>query len=535
VRYGSGVTDDNGEYRIYFTMPATWPDGTPIQPGDLTVLVATDNFAVQASDTFTFQANQPSPSPKPYVNVNPESGGPETPVTVSGGGFPPNAHLNAYLARVVSAMRASENPEVYASTTADAAGNFTMSFTIPRTWKGTDDSIDSGKLLVVVATDNFSVQASDSFDYFVNVPRPSINLSPASGGAGTPVTVSGGGFPANLPVGVYLGVFGDQIGRGSAQRYATGVTDGDGNYRMTLTMPATWPDGSPVAQDRLIVMVASDDFSVQVSDVFNYLLPGPVPPTLTPTPTSTPQVPPTATPQSSLALAPTSGRAGTVVTVVGVGFPGNTPVALYLAAFDGGGEGSGRNQQYAAATTDASGAFALAFTVPAEWPNGEEIESGRLVVLVATNDFGTQASTLFDYQGTSAAGNESTEPTPEPATPVPTATATPAPTDTVKPSPTNTATPVPTNTATPVPTDTATSVPTATATPLPTDTATPVPTATATPLPTDTATPIPTETPVPSPTESVISEPLTATPTEEPPTPTDTVVAPTTPISGTNP
>ena len=124
------------------------------------------------------------------------------------------------------------------------------------------------------------------------------------GGAGTPVTVSGGGFPANLPVGVYLGVFGDQIGRGSAQRYASGVTDDNGNYRMTLTMLATWPDGSPVAQDRLVVMVASDDFSVQVSDVFNYLLPGPVQPTLTPTPTSTPPVRPTATPQSSIVLAP---------------------------------------------------------------------------------------------------------------------------------------------------------------------------------------------------------------------------------------
>ena len=127
--------------------------------------------------------------------------------------------------------------------------------------------------------------------------------------------------------------------------------------------------------------------------------------------------------------------------MVGVGFPGNTPVALYLATFDGGGEGSGLNQQYAAATTDASGAFALAFTVPAEWPNGEEIESGRLVVLVATNDFGTQASALFDYQGTSAASDQSAPPTP-----IPSATATPAKTAT--PLPPATATPVPTNTAT---------------------------------------------------------------------------------------
>lgn len=489
MRYAVGVTDSRGEYRLSFVMPATWPDGTPIEPGPLTVLVATDNFGVEASDTFEFQAPRPPVSAVPYVTVNPGSGGPDTPVTVLGGGFPPNTRVNAHLARIVSAsLRSSDNPAVYASATTDGQGNFVFSFTIPRQWKDTNDNIDTGKLLVVVATDDFRVQASDTFDYFVTVPRPSINVVPLSGGAGTPVAVNGGGFPAHTPVSVYLGVFGDQIGRGTAQRYASTVTDSRGNYGMAFTMPATWPDGSPVAQDRLIILVATDDFSVQVSEVFTYLLPAPVPPTNTPTPTNTPPAPPTATPQPSLSLAPAAGAAGTVVNAVGGGFPPGQPVAVYLAAFDGEGEGSGRNQQYGAAIVDANGNYVISFAMPRNWPNGEEIDSGRIVVLVATNDFRTQATAIFDYRRAAAAG--SGEPLPAPTD---TPTATPEP---------PTATPTPTNTPEP-------------------------PTAT----PTSTNTPEP---PTATPTETATPEPPTATP-EPSPTPTNTEIPPpAVPITGTN-
>lgn len=507
TRYVSGVTDARGEYRMSFVMPATWPDGAPIEAGDLTVLVATENFTVEASDTFTFQAARPPVSPAPYISVNPGSGGPDTPVVVLGGGFPANMRVNAHLARVVSAaLRSSDSPEAYASAITDGQGNFSLSFVIPRQWKGTNDNIDTGKLLVVVATDNFAVQASDTFDFFVTVPRPSINVAPASGGAGTPVAVSGGGFPADRPVAVYLGVFGDQIGRGAAQRYATAVTDRNGNYGMAFTMPATWPDGSPVAQERLIIVVATDDFSVQVSETFSYVLPAPIP--ATPTPTHTPPAPPT--PQASLNLAPTSGGAGARVNAVGSGFPPATSIALYLAAFDGEGEGDGRNEQYATGVTDVNGNYALVFTAPERWPNGEQIDSGRIVVLVATNDFSTQATALFAYTRAAAAGAG------EAAAPTATATDTPIPptaTDTPAPTATNTAT------STPVP-PTATATATATETPLP-----PTPTATDTPVPpTATATAQPEEEP-----------PATAEPEEEASPANGELPPPAAPITATNP
>jgi hypothetical protein len=567
VRAGCGVTDSRGNYRFQITAPATWPDGSPIAPGQLTVVVATDDFGTEATDTFELQAPPPPVSSEPYLDVNPSSGEPGTPVTLSGGGFPPNTRIDVYLARIVSAAaQAQDEPESYASATTDGQGNFRFGFTIPDEWADSDDAVDDGKLVVIVATPGFGVQASDTFDFFREVPRPSINLSPSAGTAGTPITVSGGGFPDDTPVSVYLGVFGAQIGPNNAQRYASTVTDDDGDYRLVFTLPATWPNGSPVTESRLIVLVATDDFSVQTGAVLDYTPTGSAP---TATPTSTPVGGPTPDINPSLSLAPGSGGEGTVVSAVASGFPPNTAVTLYLAAFDGEGEGGGENQRYSAGVTDSNGNVTLTFTVPDEWPNGEEIETGRIVVLVATNDFAEQATAIFDYRNTLSAADAPADaptatPVPPTATPTevpPTATAEPtvAPAETGEPveEPTAapTATPVepaatkePTAapTATPVP-PTPTPVP-PTATPVP-PTATPVP-PTVTSAPTDTATPLPpTTTPVPP---TATATPLPPTPTEEPPTPTEVpptatevppddppapppaVPAPAEPITGTN-
>jgi len=54
---------------------------------------------------------------------------------------------------------ASSHPKSYVSATTDGNGNFTVGWTIPRQWAN-GDTIKDGKLVVVVATDNFNVQAS---------------------------------------------------------------------------------------------------------------------------------------------------------------------------------------------------------------------------------------------------------------------------------------------------------------------------------------------------------------------------------------
>jgi hypothetical protein len=52
-------TNVDGEYNGVLTIPATWPTGEVIPAGPLIVLVATNDFSVQASATFTYTGATP--------------------------------------------------------------------------------------------------------------------------------------------------------------------------------------------------------------------------------------------------------------------------------------------------------------------------------------------------------------------------------------------------------------------------------------------------------------------------------------------
>jgi uncharacterized protein YraI len=532
--YATTTTDSHGKGAMFLAMPATWPNGAPIRPGKLELLVATGDFRITAGTDFNFIAPRPTVSAKPNVTVNPDAGGPGTQVGVSGGGFPPNSTLFVYLGGVVRASSASAQP--IASVLSDGNGNFGTFFVMPQRWPN-GDSIETGKLAVLVATGDFGVEAGSTFDFFKTPANASIKIDPSFGGAGTGVTVRGSGFPAHSDVGVYLATLDAQPGSGSPQRFAAGETDSKGRFTLVITMPSFWPDGSPVAQDKIVVTGATDDFSVSANAVFSYAPVGPTwTPTPTPTATTTPPVAPTATPNAYVQLSPRAGSAGTIVAASGGGFPGSTTLYVHIARF-GENSGSGTDYtSYAVGATNPSGDFVIPFSMPAKWPNGHSIATERLIILVATEDFATQASATFDYRGVASAETEATPaasptaaptetPEPEAPTAVPTEVATQAPTE----EPTAVPTAVPTEEATAAPTEAGTEE--ATATPVP-PTATPVP-PTATPVP-PTVTPVPpTATPVP-PTATPV--PPTATPVPapaepEPPTPTPTVTPTVTPTA----
>lgn len=468
--YATGASDRFGNGSLNFMLPAAWPDGSAIQPGKLALLVATGGFGVSASASFDVTAPRPTISPNPFVEINPGSGGPNTQVTVRGGGYPANRPISLYLGGVVRASEAEAATPIV-TTSSDANGNFSTSFAMPARWPD-GSTIATGKLVVLAATSDFGVQASATFDFFVTPPNPSINLAPASGGAGTRVTAAGGGFPANSTVAVYLAPLDAAPGAGALQQYATGVTDGSGRYLLVFTMPGAWPDGGQIAQDRIVVTVATPDFSVAASSTFAYLVTGPTA-TATPTatPTQTPAVAPTPAPNPYAQVSPGAGTAGTLVTVSGGGFPPNTLLFAHLARLDGGAGGSGGYARYASATTDGAGSYTLAFVMPATWPNGAAIATQRLVILVAPESFAVEASTTFNYQQVAAAGDATA--TAPLAPPTSTATATPEP-------PTFTATPEP-PTATPEPPTATPEPPTATATLEPAPTATPEPAPTSDP------------------------------------------------------
>jgi hypothetical protein len=454
--YASGVSDRFGAGSLSFTLPAAWSDGAPIQPGKLTLLVATSDLRVTAAADFDVRAPRPTVAPNPYVEINPESGGPGTQVTVRGGGYPASRAINIYLGGVVRASEADTAPVI--TTSSDANGNFSTLFTLPATWPD-GSRIATGKLVVLAATSDFAVQNSATFDFFVTPPNPSISLSPTSGGASTRVTAAGAGFPANTAVAVYLAPLDAAPGAGALQQYVAGVTDGSGRYSLTFTMPGVWPDGGQITQDRIVVTVATPDFSVSVSSVFAYLVAGPTAtPTPTPLPTSTPPVaPPPLNPYAQ--VSPGSGTAGTTVTVSGGGFPPNTVLYAHLARLDGGAGSGGSYARFASATTDGAGAYVMVFVMPATWPNGATIATQRLVILVAPDTFAVEASTTFSYQQVASAGDEIPSPTATVVPPTATSTAVPLP-------PTDAPTPEP---PTATPSDTATPPDTATPEPTPTE------------------------------------------------------------------
>ncbi|HRW05514.1 MAG TPA: PA14 domain-containing protein [Caldilineaceae bacterium] len=173
------------------------------------------------------------------------------------------------------------------------------------------------------------------------------------------------------------------------------------------------------------------------------------PATTTPTATATPVVPtatPTVTPtvvQPSANVQPGNGGPGSTVIVSGGGFPANTTVNVHLGALIGVRSSATNPVSYATTTTDRTGSYSVAFDLPATWPDGSTIASGELLIMVATEDFGAQATTRLSYS--------SVAPTPT-ATPVDTATPTATATGVQPPTPTATATPsAPTATATSVP------------------------------------------------------------------------------------
>ena len=422
-----------------------------------------------AGAAYEFRRPRPTVAANPYLDAEPGSGGPGAAVVARGGGFPANQAIDIYLAGVAQEnLAVAAAPQPVASARSDGSGNFVASFVMPARWPD-GRTIPNGKLVILAATPDFGVEATDTFNFFTSRPNPSVTINPSAGGAGTTVTASGGGFPANVEVGVYLSALDAQVGGGEPYRYAVTMTDYNGRYSMSFAMPAFWPDGSPVAQSKLVVTVANQDWSIAATAVFHYALPGPTAtPTQTGTPTNTPAVSPTPTLNPAARVNPRSGGPGTFVTVTGGGFPANAMLYANLAPIDSSAGSGLEYARYATTMSDGSGNYALAFAMPERWPDGRTIATGRLVILVTTDDMLVQAGTSFDYRGVATAGGDPTATT-EPESP--TATAEP-PTATSEP-PTATAEPP---TATSEPPNATAEPPTATPEP-PTATAEP-PTAT---------------------------------------------------------
>ncbi len=97
-----------------------------------------------------------------------------------------------------------------------------------------------------------------------------------------------------MRVRVYLGA--ENLGD-TAQSYGEAVTDAEGWLAFVFPMPDRWPNGAPITEKALVLVVANDDLSLRVTAPFNFQPPPPP----QPTPTLLP-----ATPTPTIVITPTS-------------------------------------------------------------------------------------------------------------------------------------------------------------------------------------------------------------------------------------
>jgi hypothetical protein len=96
---------------------------------------------------------------------------------------------------------------------------------------------------------------------------PTIHLSPDNGKAGTPVVVAGEGFPPDSRVEIRLSGVSTEA---TEHAYVSGVTRAGGEFQLSFTMPAFWPNGDPILAPQVLVVASTPDFVSKATAIFHY-------------------------------------------------------------------------------------------------------------------------------------------------------------------------------------------------------------------------------------------------------------------------
>jgi len=84
------------------------------------------------------------------------------------------------------------------------------------------------------------------------------------------IDISGTGFPANVEANVFLQLADGTI---SEESYGTEITDADGLYTLSFSIPATMPDGAPMVSGPVTLVVVTQDESAQGTVIVEYVMP----------------------------------------------------------------------------------------------------------------------------------------------------------------------------------------------------------------------------------------------------------------------
>jgi hypothetical protein len=165
--------------------------------------------------------------------------------------------------------------------TADGTGSFSTSFKKPLVHTGTYTIAAIGQTSGFVVTGPFHL-------------LPRLTLSPIAGGPGGKITIFGNAFGANETVNIYW----NYIGPGTGTLMTTAVGDSTGSFKTTASVPSGTTPG--------LIPIAGVGQTSNAVGSYNFLL-----------------YPP------SLALAPLSGSANTILTLSADGFKGSEKVNVF--------------------------------------------------------------------------------------------------------------------------------------------------------------------------------------------------------------
>lgn len=160
------------------------------------------------------------------IAIAPLNGSLNTPIQVIANGFPPNSSVYVGIGVPESEY------EIIHTAQSDAYGLVTTQILIPAFYRGTN--VD--ELVIVVGHDDLAYDDAISVPFTVvadNDSRiPFVNIVPRSGVAGTRVSVSASGFPANEDV-----IFGISPQNGEFAYSLRETTNADGNVVIDMTIP----------------------------------------------------------------------------------------------------------------------------------------------------------------------------------------------------------------------------------------------------------------------------------------------------------
>ena len=244
------------------------------------------------------------------ITVTPASGAIGDIVTISGTGFAASSTITFYLDDVTASA---------VTTTTNTTGSFTNNtFTIPPTSRGSH---------TVKAQDVSANSAIASFTV-----EQKITISPTTGAPGTTVTVTGTGFGASMPITIkYNGV-------PVTTNPAAISTDANGSFSASFSVP-TCTAATYQAEASDGTGSDSTEFTVK----------------------------------AAVSLSPTSGNAGTQITVSGTGFAASGTVTISYDA-----------TQVATGSITATGTFSVTFTAPSSTGGSHTITATDSTITVTS-------------------------------------------------------------------------------------------------------------------------------------------------------